>query len=203
MSAYAPVECFWVEPNGKAIRSLRRYSNRGGRCPYKSGEYSYHDKSVEIGEFDAVWTDEPATEHRPGARFVASISVEEYEGDKRWPTQCECGYVFTVEDHWQVNQEPIYEAKDGRAAWVHPSHGRSPTPGAMFDTHWRPELRKEDGLAISVVCQDGTVWCIDDEATSGGYWKRTGEPPNLTVEPSIQTPKYHGFLQDGVLTASL
>lgn len=191
---YEAVECFWVEPSGKAVRSLRRYRRGDSRdCPV----HDYHNAVVELGDhFDVIW----ATGD-DGARYVAAIDAADYAADPRWPLHCECGYEFADDDHWQANQEPIYEAADGRRAWVHPAHGRKPTPGAMFDTHWRPELRKEDGLAISVVCPDGTVWCMDDEATSGGFWTREGTVPKITANPSILTPGYHGFLRNGVLTA--
>lgn len=197
--SYDAVECFWVEPNGKAVRSLRRFSNGsvGGRCPYIAGEYSYHTASVDIGENAATWN------HTDHGKVVALIPPESYPNDPRWPTQCECGYIFIDDDHWQVNQEPIYESKDGRTAWILPSHGRRPTPGAMFDTFWRPELQKDDGWAISVVCPNSAVWCIDSQATSGGFWTREGTPPNLTVSPSIVAGDYHGFLQGGVLTAGI
>lgn len=38
---------------------------------------------------------------------------------------------------------------------------------------------------------------------SGGHWTRTGTPPTITASPSILTPRYHGFLQGGVLTDDL
>lgn len=192
--SYPSAECFWVEPTEKAVRTLRRY--RRGEEGCEQNRFGYHDAVVEIGDFDVIWTHED-----DGAKFVASIAVAVYGRDDRWPTHCVCGYEFTKEDHWLVNQEPIFESADGRRAWTSPSHGREPTPGAMFDTFWRPELRKEDGLAISVVCPDGGVWCIDDKASSGGFWTREGTPPLLTVSPSIQTGGYHGHLQNGVLTA--
>jgi hypothetical protein len=205
MTQFAAVECFWVDPNGMAARTLRRYSGHdvGGRCPYMSGDYSYHRATAEIGEFPATYTDHQYEDETFTTRFVALVPVSEYEGDERWPTHCECGYVFTDDDRWQANQEPIYEAADGRHAWTSPAHCRQPTPGAMFDTFWRPACRKADGLAISVVCPDGGVWCVDDQASSGGYWERTGKPPKITVTPSIQTSDYHGFLRDGILTASI
>jgi hypothetical protein len=156
----------------------------------------YHTTTAEIGEFDVTWNDP-----EDGTRRIAAIDNAEYAGDPRWPTHCICGYKYTEDDHWQVVQEPIYAAADGRRAWISPAYGREPTPGAMFDTFWRPELRKEDGLAISVICPDGADWCIDGKASSGGFWTREGTPPLLTVSPSIQTGTYHGHLQNGVLTA--
>jgi hypothetical protein len=192
---YSGVQCFWVEPNGKADRSLRRYGGEG--CPLREGAYtSSHNASVDIGQFDVIRT-EPNDE---GIRYIASIPVDEYLGDPRWPTHCECGYEFQADDKWQVNQDEIYIAEDGRQTYIRAALGRKPLPGAMFDTFWRPNARKEDGLAISVILPNGLDWCIDGEASSGGFWERTGTPPNLTVSPSIQGGDYHGYLRDGALT---
>lgn len=195
---YEPVECFWVEPTGKAIVSMRRSAQAEEGCehPEHEGRYGYHSKSVELGEdFDVRWTEEA------DGRFVASIDPEEFAEDPRWPTHCDCGYEFKAEDGIQVVQEPIMESADGRRAFTSPAYGRKPTPGAMFETYWRPALRKEDGRAISAVCPNGEVWCIDEEASSGGFWERTGEPPNLTVTPSIVAGDYHGHLTAGSFTA--
>lgn len=192
---YEAVECFWVEPTGKALRTLRRYRRGEEEC--SQNVVGYHDAEVEIGDdFDVLWADGD-----DGIRYVAAIDTADYAGDSRWPTHCICGYRFTEDDHWQTRQEQIYKSADGRRAGVTYAHQGKPTPGAMFDTFWRPEIRKEDGLAISVVCPDGAIWCIDGEATGGGFWTREGSPPMLTVQPSIQTGDYHGHLTNGVLTA--
>lgn len=192
---YPSVQCFWVEPTGKAIRGLRRYRRGEEACP--QNRMGYHTTRIDLAEdLDVIWA-----EGDDGARHVAAIDNAEYAGDPRWPTHCICGYRYVEDDHWQAQQEPVYESADGRRAWTSPAYGREPTPGAMFDTLWRPELRKEDGLAISVVCPDGAVWCIDEEATGGGFWTREGTPPMLTVSPSIQTGSYHGHLVGGVLSA--
>lgn len=191
---YPAVECFWVEPNGRALRTLRRYRRGEEKC--SQNRMGYHTTTVEIGDFDVIWN-----HLEDGTQVVAAIDNAEYADDPRWPTHCVCGYKYTEEDHWQASQEPIYASADGRQAWTSPAYGRQPTPGAMFDTFWRPELRKEDGLAISAVCPNGQVWCIDDHATQGdGFWTRTGEPPMLTVSPSIVAGDYHGHLQNGAFT---
>ncbi len=192
---FPPVECFWVEPTGKSLRTLRRYLRGEEPCPSEPGEY--HNASVELPEsFDTTWSNDSES----GARYVGAIDVAEYAGDPRWPTHCACGYEFREEDHWQVNQEPIFASADGRLAWTSPAYQRKPTPGAMFEIYWRPGLRKDDGHAIAVVCPDGMVWEIDGPASSGGFWSRTGTPPKLSVTPSILTPGYHGYLTNGVLT---
>lgn len=196
---YPATECFWVEPTGEATRTLRRYSHVEGEgtCPADPDELSYHNASLDIGISPVVLCDHD----QDGLKYIAAIDVDDYRGDPRWPAQCSCGYEFTDEDSWQVNQCPIYESKDGRRTYVTKAYGRRPIPGAMYHTWWRPWIRKEDGLTITVVCPNGEEWCIDEKASSGGYWTRTGTPPKLTVTPSIIAGDYHGFLTNGVLTA--
>jgi hypothetical protein len=53
----------------------------------------------------------------------------------------------------------------------------------------------------------GGDWIIDYPCEDGKGWQRTGEPPNITANPSIgigrndqgQKWKYHGWLKDGYL----
>lgn len=63
-------------------------------------------------------------------------------------------------------------------------------PGAMF---W--DTRFDNPKRLAVKLPSGVPWLIDRS------WKRTGEPPNITVTPSINHQgKYHGHLQNGYLT---
>jgi hypothetical protein len=75
------------------------------------------------------------------------------------------------------------------------------------------------GPQLTVVCPNGGTWDIDSRASNCTMpydyahrcWIRHGEPPALTVDKagvtcqagagSIQCGDYHGFLQNGVLTA--
>jgi hypothetical protein len=44
-------------------------------------------------------------------------------------------------------------------------------------------------------------WCIDRPGTNGCRWTRTGEPPNVTVSPSINyVGSYHGWVQNGYVS---
>jgi hypothetical protein len=52
----------------------------------------------------------------------------------------------------------------------------------------------------------GGEWDIDSKSSNGEGWQRTGEPPNVTANPSIGAGKgpdggwkYHGWLRNGVL----
>lgn len=50
-------------------------------------------------------------------------------------------------------------------------------------------------------CIDGQVW-VDGEPSGG--WTVTGDAPNITVMPSINAGgTYHGFLQNGLLSADV
>lgn len=89
-------------------------------------------------------------------------------------------------------------------------------PGAMWwdvYRHFGTEADKalyRKARALFVCLPNGMPFCIDgpayhwDETTkktvySGGGWTRTGDPPNVTAAPSINTGDWHGFLQNGVL----
>lgn len=76
-----------------------------------------------------------------------------------------------------------------------------------------------EGPQLTVVCPNGAEWTIDSRASNCTLpydyehrcWVRHGDPPNVTVDKngltcaagggSIQAGDYHGFLQNGVLTA--
>lgn len=66
-----------------------------------------------------------------------------------------------------------------------------------YDTQPRPFPH------LSVMTPAGLV-CIDCPETDPphDYWTRTGEPPMVTVMPSINVNEgeWHGFVTDGVLT---
>jgi hypothetical protein len=116
--------------------------------------------------------------------------------DREWPTKCVCGYEFTSEDTRMLMVEPIYRADDGREFIL-----REAPVGAMWDAHWYrgTDWKGPDGLSLVVKLPDGAEWCMDAPASGGGRWNRTGEAPKVTVSPSIQTPRWHGWLRDGVL----
>ena len=69
-------------------------------------------------------------------------------------------------------------------------------PGAMW---WGVD---GDGKRIWMVAlPGGAVFTSEHIATDGGRWAVSGEPPNITVSPSINVEGiYHGFIRDGVIT---
>lgn len=86
------------------------------------------------------------------------------------------------------------------------SHGDGPNVGAMvwgrhevkaYDTDPRPFPHLE------VMTPAGLV-CLDCPETDPPYlkWTRTGEPPLVTVTPSLNVNNelWHGWLTDGILT---
>jgi hypothetical protein len=70
-------------------------------------------------------------------------------------------------------------------------------PGAM----WRCDCHNELGWLIMLPNNAGP-WCT--LATAGGTgnrWTVTGEPPKLTVKPSINSVgQWHGWITDGVMS---
>jgi hypothetical protein len=86
--------------------------------------------------------------------------------------------------------------------------------GAMWWVEGRDEYAGADHLAnrrgqhLLIVETPGGAWVVDgrsfDGTTYGPGWVRTGEPPRVTVTPSVNiVGAYHGYLRDGVLTDDL
>ena len=187
------VACFWVDPTGEGVVTLRRFTLDRDDCP---GDVRYHNAGVDLGE------------RRPQVRvngdhghdhWQHGPEPDEYAGDSRWPTVCAaCPYVFDDrEDRWQVRVEQLYRRADGGEEYTL----RTVPPGAMWDAWWYP-WKGDDGRSLCVALPpDGGLdyWAVDGPSTDGGRWTRTGVPPLVTANPSILTPRYHGFLRDGEL----
>lgn len=182
------VKCFLVVDTGRDRLYLRRYARVASKC---TGPMGYHNVSVSIGETDT-----------PGACESSDAPPAGYESDSRWPTHCTCGYEFQASDHWQLFRRSIY-CRDTGEEWVQ----EELPAGAMYDAPWLKGVGGRnvgsDGLALHVVCPPARGWCdhwhVDGPANNGPGWERTGDPPNVTATPSIQTPRYHGWLRNGVL----
>ena len=189
--------------SGRAL--LRRYVS-GSEC--SASEIGCHNASVPIGRFPVVHGEQSADGRN---NYERSPDPSEYADDTRWPTACPCGYVFMADDEWQVNCQHIYASDTGVETTL-----RNPPPGAMWDAWWMP-WKGPDGKSLMVMTPDGHPWNIDGPASNCDMpddrehrcWVRHGEPPNIHVDKngrtcgagagSIQTPKWHGFLTNGVL----
>lgn len=202
--------CFWVVESGEVELWLRRFVHIGdAEPPCPNG---YHNDSALAGRVPRRMTDNGHWD---------SIDAAEFAGDPRWPTACPCGYRFTDDDHWQVNQEPIYHHRDRAGEWTQ----RELPVGAVFDSRWMPdEWKGPDGRAITVVLPDlcdgagrdarSHFWNVDGPASPGDgkliphAWTRHGDPDNLptfSVTPSIDArgSNYHGYLTAGMLVDPL
>lgn len=176
--------CFLVTPTARAQSRLRRYAK--GSCAVHG---DYHNAAVVIGE--TVYE---------GPDDSAGYGADRYpHDDPRWPTACACGYRFADDDPWQYNQDRIYRTSDGQLSTIDDL-----PPGAMYDAPWFADFwHGDDGRCLVVVLPDKTPWVIDGPATNGAGWTRSGEPPGITARPSIASPNYHGWLNDGVLSDDL
>lgn len=176
------IKCFWIEPTSEVRLWLRRYADRPDRkCDLPHG---YHDAMRQ-------WQDVGDLVDERGC--IKALDPEQRPGfdDPRWPERCACGYVFQLDDQWDVFRDRIY------------SNGlplREQPAGAMYDAYWYPEKRRgADGKCLIVVLPDGHTWNVDGPASNGPGWTREGVPPLVTARPSIQSPKWHGYLTAGEL----
>lgn len=205
------ITCFLIKQGPQAKRSLRRYHDaHEGEQPCSGTGRSYHTASVPIGTFPLILAEQG---------MIAAIDPAEYVRDERWPTTCgNCDYVFPEEDHWQVNQEPIYIAEDGREMTL-----LEAPPGAIWDATWMYDgagVNGGTGPCWVVRLPGNHDWMPGSQASNctrkgedHDCWCVHGEAPLLTVdkepEPgrttcgagggSIETPTWHGHLHNGEL----
>lgn len=81
-----------------------------------------------------------------------------------------------------------------------------------------PDAEKPGAMFLGVGFDGSTIWMLtlpggamfteDEIAADGTRWTVSGEPPNVTVHPSInvtapESMRYHGWLRDGVLSDDL
>jgi len=102
---------------------------------------------------------------------------------------------------------------------LHTERPERPHVGDMFPApHWLDPAclkklspaylaeRRQKRQPLVVVLPGGAYFCIDCRAWSEGKsygdgWTVTGEPPNVTLSPSINIiGHYHGWIQNGVIT---
>lgn len=208
--------CFLITPGNQAQRSLRRYHDAGDAgAPCPAPHRSYHQARVEIGVFPVARSDHDS---------LAVIDPSEYERDERWPTQCDsCEYLFTDDDHWQVNQDLLYTAEDGREMTL-----ADAPPGAVWIAEWMPDNYRINGNGPVYVIRlpNGTDFMPGSQAANCNRqgedhdcWCVHGEPPLLTIdktpEPGRSTcssgggsvwsnqgapNEWHGHINNGVMT---
>lgn len=190
-----PVKCFLLEPTDRAARWLRRFlSVDTGEDVRLCEPDGYHQATLRI-------------EDAPLIRSDRSVSIDPLEwpaDDPRWPARCNhCGYEFDDREVKQLFYLPIYRTPDGQEVTIHgsPPPGILPAPpGAMWFAGWYGDnWRGPDGRCL-VVQTPGGYWVVDGPSKNGPGWTRTGEPPRVTVAPSVVIGGYHGWLRDGYLT---
>ena len=190
--------CVLLIATDQASLSLRRYASKG-TCTV-SGR-GIHDAETLIGRARVVISE--------GGTWDVEDAERPPSSDPRWPTHCACGYEFGSEDAYQLFTSRLYTRQDtGALLTLHEAE-----PGMLWDAPWfldfNPPWAGPDGRCLIMRLPGSGEWTIDGPATGGGGWTRTGEPPKITVRPSIlshasgSVKGYHGFLTDGVLSDDL
>lgn len=195
------IRCFLLTPTGRTVRSLRRYvgwkkDNEAVRRCTASG-LSYHNARAPL---DVVTADD--------AKKKAQVSGDLWpHRDRRWPKTCACGYRFKPSDEWQLFTEHEYRRSDtGETTTL----SASPV-GAIWLADWLKDSpgspahqRDRPGQPHLIVKTPAGDWDVDGRSSNndGMGWTWTGEPPNVTANPSIGIGnpfRYHGWLRDGQL----
>ncbi len=189
MTMVYPIALFLLEDLRRARYTLRRYSEAS--CPLPFGYHNAHSEPV------GDWDEDPAKPYT-GTRPPA---VD--DGDPRWPMSCACGYSFAETDKRQVFADGLY--RRGEAGEV--LTWESAPAGAVREATWWPD-KGPDGRAWEIKLPDGSDFMTEQRATNCACppnnpqhrcWTRTGTAPSFTIQPSIQTPRWHGFIRGGKL----
>ncbi len=198
------IKCFMLEETDQCNRFLRRYRSGEDKCP----KMGYHNILAPIEGIE--WP----------ANTIISYDGDkkEFEGDPRWPTQCECGYVFATDDTSQVFIERVWRRADTRELTTL----KAVSDGAMWYAWWYPEgWAGPDGKTLIVKVPNNHDWNVDGACNNCTRpnekhycWIRHGVPPNITVDKgqpgesckagagSIMTKDWHGFLRNGFLVTA-
>lgn len=207
-----PIPCVFYAPTTLIRRYLRRFiMSSSGKCPHDFGD-SYErccNACAFLDDFELVLTEEG---------YIPSY--EWPRGDDRWPKVCEgCGRPFPQDRSfdsavpWQVHIDRLYRGPDGVLVPLHElpvgaiwrqDFGHGPTSRYCAARNgFALETARMMELPHLFVRTPGGVWDMDTISTNGEGWDVTGEPPNVTANPSIQHNhgnRWHGWLRNGVLT---
>ncbi len=206
-----PTPVFFVEHTDRVNLYLRRYSADDNR-PCTDGRSYCNGR--------AFFCDAPAARTEDGyLRDVAEDLAEApAKDDPRWPQKCDhCGKPFAPTDHFQLFQDALMRAADGRI-WPF----RELPAGACYNAFWDKWHVGSDGrsLVVMLPTRPPRPWHIDSQASNctkpddkaHRCWCRHGRPEDGTLHVdkngntcaagagSIAVEGYHGFLHNGVLT---
>lgn len=189
----------------KAVTAVHREARDGCKACAKAWDDSVDDwRRVDTGEIVAIAVDWHAGNLPPGAMwFQAMKQSTPPTGPDDWT-----GYTEDQLDHLRASYAEHPDWYGGQPGGSDPTLPRR-GPSYLF----------VEGPQLTVVCPNGSEWTIDSRASNCTLrydyehrcWVRHGEPPMVTVDKngltcaagggSIQAGDYHGFLQNGILTA--
>lgn len=126
-----------------------------------------------------------------------------------WRTQ-----LFASYDAWQAAGSPVggIIPVEPAAYEMHPDHGfpwGDPWPAAARLAQKAGAVHYYVALPGGKDGRAGQIWCpwqrafSKDKGYHGNGWTVTGQPEQLTAQPSIDTARYHGYLRGGILTDDL
>ena len=202
------IKTFWIEPLPLVALYLRRFCwSTNGKC---QGKYGYHNAKIYLKDVEA-----PLDRDRGPYQWPRE--------DPLWPRACECGYVFSDADQWQVFDDRVYRRMDNGDDFPL----RLAPPGSLYVADWydydaHSFMHGYDKLSVHCVKPHGDTWCIDQRASNCTMpdddkhrcWVRHGtfgetvhvDKAGLTCAAgagsifSGRNREWHGFLDHGYLT---
>lgn len=108
----------------------------------------------------------------------------------------------------QVEPWPDYESRQPGMFWTTaldaPMQSGDETYGEYY-AHMLSNAFKASGrdYVIHLVLPEKLIWTIDLKSNNGDGWVVTGDLPNITCHPSVDTGSYHGWIRDGAITDDL
>jgi hypothetical protein len=204
------VRVFWCEivPQGLCSVSLRS-ADESVQCPNGVPGLLYHHTNVML----------PTEMLRDGWDKLGWD--ESYRQALESKPKCSCGFEFTLENSKSWGRG--FHQKFRRVDTGEIFNFNDLPVGAMWDAEYHhdiPEWCGPDGLSVHVKCPDGCIWGVDSRANNCTMkddkvhkcWVRHGDPRKGEIHVdkngftcqagagSIQTPRWHGFLHNNVLS---
>lgn len=146
-------------------------------------------------------------------QYKKLLDVLHKEGAERWPTHCDCGYAFEIDDYWQILKRPLFQNSETSELVTMDD---IPVGGVWYHDTLKEIFFGPDKKCL-IVRTPGGDWCPDSPDANCGMledklhkcWIRRGEPSKLSIDRNgilcsrpdglAQVGRWLGSVQDGYI----